>query len=170
MINKKIFYLIFEIISLLLIIFITNNLWNKMTAREVNVAYAYTNESKLILNVDNNLSSLVPIDDDKISNEEVINIEIININNIKKKYNLYFVIKDTNLNEDYLKIRLNNEINYLKDLKFKEEDGFSYYKITSGNIDKQSKEIVVLNLYLSSETPNSEQGKNMNIRFKIEEI
>lgn len=172
MINKKIFYLIFEIVSLISLIFITNNVWNKLDTRASKVAYAYSNyESELYINVDNDLSPLIPVDDDKVNEEETINIEIINTNKTNKEYNLYFIIKDdTTLNKDYLKIKINNEVNYLKELKNQNKDGYTYYKITTGKINKQSKNLVVLNLYLSSETPNSEQGKNMNINFKIEEI
>ncbi len=172
MINKKIFYLIFEIVSLISLIFITNNVWNKLDTRASKVAYAYSNyESELYINVDNDLSPLIPVDDDKVNEEETINIEIINTNKTNKEYNLYFIIKDdTTLNKDNLKIKINNEVNYLKELKNQNKDGYTYYKITTGKINKQSKNLVALNLYLSSETPNSEQGKNMNINFKIEEI
>lgn len=172
MINKKIFYLIFEIVSLISLIFITNNVWNKLDTRASKVAYAYSNyESELYINVDNNLSPLIPVDDDKVNEEETINIEIINTNKTNKEYNLYFIIKDdTTLNKNYLKIKINNEVNYLKELKNQNKDGYTYYKITTGKINKQSKNLVALNLYLSSETPNGEQGKNMNINFKIEEI
>lgn len=172
MINKKIFYLIFEIVFLISLIFITREIWNNLDTRAAKVAYAYTSyESDLIINVNNNLSPLVPVDDNNVNEEETINIEINNINKTNKEYNLYFVIKEnTTLNKDYLKIKIKNEVNYLKELKTKNENGSTYYKIFTGKINQQSKNLITLNLYLSSETPNNEQGKNVSFNFIIEEI
>lgn len=170
MINKKIFYLVFEIISLISIIFVTNNVWDKLEVNSSTSALAYTSESNLLLNVDNNLSALTPIDDSCVNKDEFININIYNVNNFSKNYNLYFIIKDNSLNTNYLKVIINNEINYLNELENNTIDNVTYYKIDTNKVDKQSNKNIKLYLYLASETPNSEQNKNMNIDFKIEEI
>lgn len=170
MINKKIFYLVFEIISLISIIFVTNNVWDKLEVNSSTSALAYTSESNLLLNVDNNLSALTPIDDSCVNKDEFININIYNVNNFSKNYNLYFIIKDNSLNTNYLKVIINNEINYLNELESNTINNVTYYKIDTNKVDKQSIKNIKLYLYLASETPNSEQNKNMNIDFKIEEI
>lgn len=172
--NKIIFFTIFEIMALLLLIISTFFIWNTFGIEESSqIAYSYTNKSeRLVLDINNELSPLIPMKDNEAFNDNnKISIDINNVSKINKRYNLYLMIdENSSLNTKYLKISLGEEIYYLYNLEKFNKDDKIYYFLKTGEI--KSKEIVNfdLHLWLANETPNEEQGKKLGLNFKVEEM
>ena len=134
------------------------------------VAYSYENESELLLNVENHLTSLLPVEDNNVDEENKVILQISNTNKNKKEYQIYFIINSGTLNENYLKIKVDGKSKYLTELEKHTENNQTYYRIKTNQINKQTTNEEDINIYLSSETPDNEQGKKLNINFKVEEI
>lgn len=173
-INKLIFYTTFEIIALAIMLLSTFFIWNNFEMEEsAEIAYSYTNKNeRLVLDVNNNLSVLAPMKDkDGINEKSKVNLSIYNVSKINKRYNLYLTIDDsTTLSTKYLKISSGENPQYLFKLEKFYKDNQMYYFIKTDEI--KSKENINLDLYiwLSEETPNEEQDKNLNLSFKVEEM
>lgn len=170
MINKKIFYLIVEILVLSALLVVTSKMWSKFDSTLPKIAYSYENESELLLNVENHLTSLLPVEDNNVDEENKVILQISNTNINKKEYQIYFIINSGTLNENYLKIKVDGKSKYLTELEKHTENNQTYYRIKTNQINKQTTNEEDINIYLSSETPDNEQGKKLNINFKVEEI
>lgn len=173
-INKLIFYTIFEIVALSIMIISTFFVWNTFNIdKSAQIAYSYTNRNeRLTLEIKTALSPLSPIKDiDGISENNKVSLNINNVSKINKRYNLYLTVNETtSLNTKYLKISLGEDIYYLYNLEKFIKDQKVYYFIKTDEI--KSKETINLNIYLwlSEETPNEEQNKNLDLSFKVEEM
>ncbi len=169
--NKRIFYICFEIIILIIFIPVSYLWWNifdHSTSSAIAKEYA-AYDSKLEINTKSNITNLVSLkDEDKMG---LVNITINNNSNLKKEYNLYLKFdNDTELNKNYLKLSINNNVYNLNELKNFTKGQYTYYLINTSNIKSNGKNLHNVYLFLSKDTPNTEQNKNFNIAFNVEEI
>ncbi len=170
-INKCIFYTIFEIISLIAILFTTNILWNNFDMEEhAKTAYAYSHYNESIyLNIENKLTPLVPIKDDEINYNNKITIKVNNISNSEKKYNLYFKVNSSsNININFLKISLGKEKKYLTELENFKENNSTYYLIKTSKINLYN--TYDFFIWLDYNTPDEEQGKTLDFEVIAKEL
>lgn len=171
-INKKIINTISEIVFLIILIVITNITWDNLTINQsVSTKYINKNSSNLELNIKEfHLNDLYPTNLEQEINNNYIELEIQNSSNNSKYYVIYLIIEKSELNIDYMKIKINNNTRYLNELEkitiknkiyYTLEENISY---NNSIIDKKCY------IWLAEETPNSEQNKNLQISFKIDEI
>ena len=119
-INKRITEYILEIIFLILIIIVTNIIWNNLSINNYKTT-AYTS-SNLILDIKN------------INNQIYLTMD--NTKKQDKSYTLYLkVLNNTN---DF-KININNNIENRSNLEKHKEGNEIYYKIDSSNIESNNK-------------------------------
>lgn len=119
-INKRITEYILEIIFLILIIIVTNIIWNNLSINNYKTT-AYTS-SNLILDIKN------------INNQIYLTID--NTKKQDKSYTLY--LKVLNNTTDF-KININNNIENINNLEKHKEGNEIYYKIDSSNIESNNK-------------------------------
>lgn len=119
-INKRITEYILEIIFLILIIIVTNIIWNNLSINNYKTT-AYTS-SNLILDI-------------KIINNQIY-LTIDNTKKQDKSYTLY--LKVLNNTTDF-KININNNIENINNLEKHKEGNEIYYKIDSSNIESNNK-------------------------------
>jgi hypothetical protein len=119
-INKRITEYILEIIFLILIIIVTNIIWNNLSINNYKTT-AYTS-SNLILDIKN------------INNQIYLTID--NTKKQDKSYTLY--LKVLNNTRDF-KININNNIENINNLEKHKEGNEIYYKIDSSNIESNNK-------------------------------
>ena len=119
-INKRITEYILEIIFLILIIIVTNIIWNNLSINNYKTT-AYTS-SNLILDIKN------------INNQIYLTID--NTKKQDKSYTLY--LKVLNNTRDF-KININNNIENISNLEKHKEGNEIYYKIDSSNIESNNK-------------------------------
>jgi hypothetical protein len=119
-INKRITEYILEIIFLILIIIVTNIIWNNLSINNYKTT-AYTS-SNLILDIKN------------INNQIYLTID--NTKKQDKSYTLY--LKVLNNTTDF-KININNNIENISNLEKHKEGNEIYYKIDSSNIESNNK-------------------------------
>lgn len=119
-INKRITEYILEIIFLILIIIVTNIIWNNSSINNYKTT-AYTS-SNLILDIKN------------INNQIYLTID--NTKKQDKSYTLY--LKVLNNTTDF-KININNNIENISNLEKHKEGNEIYYKIDSSNIESNNK-------------------------------
>lgn len=119
-INKRIIEYILEIIFLILIIIVTNIIWNNLSINNYKTT-AYTS-SNLILDIKN------------INNQIYLTID--NTKKQDKSYTLY--LKVLNNTTDF-KININNNIENISNLEKHKEGNEIYYKIDSSNIESNNK-------------------------------
>lgn len=119
-INKRITEYILEIIFLILIIIVTNIIWNNLSINNYKTT-AYTS-SNLILDIKN------------INNQIYLTID--NTKKQDKSYSLY--LKVLNNTRDF-KININNNIENISNLEKHKEGNEIYYKIDSSNIESNNK-------------------------------
>lgn len=119
-INKRITEYILEIIFLILIIIVTNIIWNNLSINNYKTT-AYTS-SNLILDIKN------------INNQIYLTID--NTKKQDKSYTLY--LKVLNNTTDF-KININNNIENISNLENYKEGNEIYYKIDSSNIESNNK-------------------------------
>lgn len=119
-INKRITEYILEIIFLILIIIVTNIIWNNLSINNYKTT-AYTS-SNLILDIKN------------INNQIYLTID--NTKKQDKSYTLY--LKVLNNTTDF-KININNNIENISNLEKHKEGNEIYYIIDSSNIESNNK-------------------------------
>ena len=119
-INKRITEYILEIIFLILIIIVTNIIWNNLSINNYKTT-AYTS-SNLIIDIKN------------INNQIYLTID--NTKKQDKSYTLY--LKVLNNTTDF-KININNNIENINNLEKHKEGNEIYYKIDSSNIESNNK-------------------------------
>ena len=167
-INKKIIGTILEIIFLTFLIIFSNKMWNNLSINK-SASTLFSNQrnfTPLVLNIKNNITELYPGKD--ITND-YIELEIQNKTDIDKEYVIYLIINNSEINTNYLKLKINNKEDYLNKYEKIKLKGKIYYVIDE-NISKNNtifKEKCYI--FLSDETPNSEQNKNIEFSFQIDE-
>lgn len=172
--NRIIFYTIFETITLIITLGVTYHMWDNFKIDEsAKIAYSYTNKNeKISIKVDNNFKELIPLNDNlAFNNKNNFIIELYNPSEIKKQYALYLKINDnTNLDLNYLKINKNSDKEFVRKLENYKKELNSYFLIKNGII--KSKETLYNEVYiwLTEETPNTEQNKILDFNFYLEEI
>lgn len=172
-INKLIFYTIFETIMLIALIISTYFLWGTFDNTPKDIAYAYTNpKANLSLDLENNLKPLIPIkDEEAINKNNQISLKLNNNGKTQKQYCIYLKINEnTNLDIKYLKISIKEEPRYLYTLENFEYNNERYYIISKGLIDSNIEKTQNLYIWLSEETPNVEQNKELKFTISVEEM
>ena len=71
---------------------------------------------------------------------------------------------------DVYKTRLNNIIEYLNNLEYTIFDNETYYFIEENLIKNNSEKKSKYYIWLSEETPNTEENRELNFYFKINEF
>lgn len=144
--DKKIFYLSFEIICIGAIILLTNQYWQTLKVEEAaSVAYLYTNVTTLNLNYN----------ETNYNNEKTVNLNIVNSGDTNKKYNLYIKVNKTGTSNNYIKL---DDKNYkLNNFESFSKNKYTYYLIHTDKIEKNS----INKLKIKTDLPN--------VDFKLEE-
>jgi len=173
-INKIIFYTSFEVIVLTTILLLTYFVWNTFEIdKNAQIAYYYTNPSKyLSLKVESNIKLLSPQkNDEAINDNNKIELKINNISLIPKKYYIFMTIQNTHdLDINYLNLNINNQTYKTSDLKqfIKKEN--TYYLLLEEIIKPENTDTHNLYFWLSEETPDEEQNKELRFEFNIKEV
>jgi len=98
-------------------------------------------------------------------------IELHNPSQIKKQYALYLRINnDTTVDRSYLKINTNLETKNISCLENYKKELNLYYLIKTGVIYPSEKIKETAYIWLSEETPDTEQNKILNFDLYLEEI
>lgn len=133
--NKK--QLQLEIVSMLLLIFVTIPIWNSYDNTGFIIAKKYSAyEIENYNNIVTVRSFLEKVDDEyAIKNIKTQNIIISNINNNEQKHNLVLKFdKFSQLDIDNLRINVNYNIDYLKEYNYYEDEKNYYFVIDNNNI------------------------------------
>lgn len=168
-INKRIRSLIIEIIFLSVLVIVSGMYWSKLEINQ-SLSTKYLNERNfepLSMDITNNIDMLYPTND---YTNSYIDIKLENKTDIDKEYVIYLIIDDTYINTNYLKIKINNNNDYLNNLENVSIKGKTYYVISENVSKNNTIENIKCYLWLTDETPNTEQNKNINFTFKIDEI
>ena len=172
--NKIVYYIIFEVFALIITIFTTYYMWENFEIKEsAQIAYSYTHkEEQLTLNLKNNLTELMPLQDKNAMKEtNNITIEINNPRQIKKQYALYLIINSkSTINKKYLKINIGAENKYIKDLENFKKEQKSYYLLKNGIINKKETIKEEIHIWLTDDAPNTEQNKILDFNLYLEEM
>ena len=169
-IKKAIVYTVFEIIVLILTLFITYNIWDNFELeKDAKIAYSYTDKKSLKLNIENNLKPLTTIEDENYEQENnYLKLNISNDDTKTKTYKLYLKVDETStLNINYLKLLYKNNIQTITDLK---QNKKNYYILDASKIKSSMETNEKLYMWLDIRTPNEEQGKTVNFEILIEEV
>lgn len=172
--NKIIFYTILETVTLITMLAITYILWGTFDVKEsTQIAYSYTNpKEKLTINIENKFNNLLPEKDEKaISEENYINIKINNPSKIKKQYALYIKVKDSStVDKKNIKVYIKDNIAYLTSLQNYNKGEATYYLLSNGIIKNEETINEKLYIWMSIDTPNTEQGKTLDFDLYLEEM
>lgn len=135
-INKKIINTISEIVFLIILIVITNITWDNLTINQsVSTKYINKNSSNLELNIkESHLNDLYPTNLEQEINNNYIELEIQNSSNNSKYYVIYLIIEKSELNIDYMKIKINNNTRYLNELEKITIKNKTYYTLEENKI------------------------------------
>ncbi len=171
-INKKIFNILLEIMILTSVIFITNIIWDYLPINQSASTIYLNNKNNMQLKIEteNNIKLLYPTNSNNISNSYV-KLNIVNRTDIDKEYALYLVVDNSKINTNYIKVKIdeNNE-EYLNNLEYTIFDNETYYFIEENLIKNNSEKKSKYYIWLSEETPNTEENRELNFYFKINEF
>ena len=173
-INKEITKCVIEIISLMFIVILTYPVLHIIGETEgAKIAEYYdsyeSSEVTLYYEKKADLNNLYPVTNEyAINNLDYSIINVINNTKENKKYNLMLIVeKNSTLDTNYLMININGNTLKLSDCYYTENDYITYFLIDSNIIEKNAINYNKIYIWLNSDTPNSEQNKNLNINFDI---
>ncbi len=125
------------------------------------------------LMINKSLSNLITFNNYEILKVKTKNNNVCIINDSKneKKYILYLVISKNKLNEENIKIIIDNKEKHIKHLEYISFYNETYYKIEENIINKNSLIKKHFNLSITNELiENINEDKSINFQFKIDEI
>ena len=171
MVDKKINGLIIEIILVSILIFASSIVWKNINVEEqAKIAYAYSNmNKKLELELTNNIKELKIEKDENVKDKTNIELKIKNDLKIKKEFEIYLKI-DNNINNKYLKLKIDNKIFKLDDFEHFYKGKDVYYKIYEDEIKAYHTNKYKLYVFLSNETLNKDIFNDVNMTFYVEEM
>ena len=163
-INKRIFNISLEIIILTTIIFITNIIWDDLPINK--------SASTIYLNSKNNMQLKIETENNSDDNSNsYVKLNIINKTDIDKEYVLYLVVNNSKINTNYIKIKIDeNKEEYINNLEYTIFDNETYYFIEDNLIKNNSEKKSKYYIWLSEETPNTEENRELSFYFKINEF
>lgn len=173
-INKEITKCIIEIITLIFIVIFTYPVLHMIRESEgAKIAEYYDNyeasDVTLYYEKKADLNNLYPVTNEyALNNLDYSIINVINNTKENKKYNLMLIVeKNSTLDINYLMININGKTLKLSDCYYTENNYITYYLIDSNTIKTNTINYNKIYIWLNSDTPNSEQNKNLNINFAI---
>lgn len=172
-VNKRIRNTVKDIITLSLFVVGSFFVWNMFDySAEAKMAYAYSNyNSALIVNSVNNANVLLAMNDEDAKDIDGFTVNVINTNSVVKSYKLVLKcnIRETNLDLNYLKVRIENANYNINSLDKYESGNYIYYTLKEADIKKNSTNSYDLKLYLDENFDES-VSKNLDFAFDIVEI
>jgi len=174
-INKMIFKYLFEIFSLILIIFVTYPIWQVLAeSKGASIAKSYENfESEyLTLYIDKiaNLNDIYPKEDHQVNMNNYTSVNIVNNSKDRKRYKLVISFNKNYEIIDFLKVNIGDKTYFLNELYLSSGEYINYYVLDEGSVLPNSTENKKIVLWLSSNTSNLLQGKNFDFNFQLIDI
>ena len=152
--NKEVRSLVMEISFIVLLLVICIPIFVNASSNYNNSLKRIVNDDIVITNMVHNSFGLSALSDEDVLNMSNDNLfSIVNKNDKEYKYSLYLrVNKDSTIDVDKVKIKLDNEIFNLKDIYDSEDDKYYYYLLKSDKIlDEVDFSYLV---YLDNDTTN----------------
>ena len=163
--KKEIRGYILGILFELLIIVVSIPIWT-FTSNKINNNQIGMYDDIPISLMINDFPSLTVQDNDDFSNLSTGHLKLRNQNGFKKHYKLYYLYgKASTINENNIKLAINNKVYSLKDMKYEDKGDYYYYLIDENTMNAYEDSEVLVNIWVTSDNLNASTDLQLTSNF-----